>query len=326
MSIQKIAQLAGVSVATVSRVLNNSDTVKAKNRDRVLQAIKEANYQPNLLARQLRTSRSFMILVMVSNIANPFCAEVVKGIEEQAEKNDYRILLCNSGSDIERSRSGLSLLTGKMVDGIITMDAFTRLTELAALIGDAPWVQCAEYADAGAVSCVGINDVDASQHVVSRLADGGRQRIALINHDLSYKYARLRERGYKSVLHLRDLSYQAIEYASDLSAAAGMAAMTRLLAAEPRPDAVFAVSDTLAAGALRAIEKAGLRIPQDIAVVGFDGTELSEMVSPPLSTIKQPSRDIGRKAVDLLLNKIDNPDAPTERVMMNWRFISRASS
>jgi len=326
MSIQKIAQLAGVSVATVSRVLNNSDTVKAKNRDRVLQAIKEANYQPNLLARQLRTSRSFMILVMVSNIANPFCAEVVKGIEEQAEKNGYRILLCNSGSDIERSRSGLSLLTGKMVDGIITMDAFTRLTELAALIGDAPWVQCAEYADAGAVSCVGINDVDASQHVVSRLADGGRQRIALINHDLSYKYARLRERGYKSVLHLRDLSYQAIEYASDLSAAAGMAAMTRLLAAEPRPDAVFAVSDTLAAGALRAIEKAGLRIPQDIAVVGFDGTELSEMVSPPLSTIKQPSRDIGRKAVDLLLNKIDNPDAPAERVMMNWRFISRASS
>lgn len=326
MSIQKIAQLAGVSVATVSRVLNNSDTVKAKNRDRVLQAIKEANYQPNLLARQLRTSRSFMILVMVSNIANPFCAEVVKGIEEQAEKNGYRILLCNSGSDIERSRSGLSLLTGKMVDGIITMDAFTRLTELAALIGDAPWVQCAEYADAGAVSCVGINDVDASQHVVSRLADGGRQRIALINHDLSYKYARLRERGYKSVLHLRDLSYQAIEYASDLSAAAGMAAMTRLLAAEPRPDAVFAVSDTLAAGALRAIEKAGLRIPQDIAVVGFDGTELSEMVSPPLSTIKQPSRDIGRKAVDLLLNKIDNPDAPTERVMMNWRFISRTSS
>ncbi|WP_144883546.1 LacI family DNA-binding transcriptional regulator [Leclercia adecarboxylata] len=326
MSIQKIAQLAGVSVATVSRVLNNSDTVKAKNRDRVLQAIKEANYQPNLLARQLRTSRSFMILVMVSNIANPFCAEVVKGIEEQAEKNGYRILLCNSGSDIERSRSGLSLLTGKMVDGIITMDAFTRLTELAALIGDAPWVQCAEYADAGAVSCVGINDVDASQHVVSRLADGGRQRIALINHDLSYKYARLRERGYKSVLHLRDLSYQAIEYASDLSAAAGMAAMTRLLATEPRPDAVFAVSDTLAAGALRASEKAGLRIPQDIAVVGFDGTELSEMVSPPLSTIKQPSRDIGRKAVDLLLNKIDNPDAPTERVMMNWRFISRASS
>ncbi len=126
------------------------------------------------------------------------------------------------------------------------------------------------------------------------------------------------------MLHLRDLAYHAVEYASDLSAAAGMTAMSKLLATEPRPDAVFAVSDTLAAGALRAIEKAGLRVPEDIAVVGFDGTELSEMVS--LTTIEQPSRDIGRKAVDLLLNKIDNPDAPTERVMMNWRFISRAST
>ena len=277
MSIQKIAQLAGVSVATVSRVLNNSDKVKANNRERVLQAIKESNYQPNLLARQLRTSRSYMILVMVSNIANPFCAEVVKGIEAEAEKKGYRILLCNSGSNIERSRSGLSLLSGKIVDGIITMDAFSKLPELSALIGSAPWVQCAEYADSGTVSCVGINDVDASQHVVSQLADSGRRRIALINHDLSYKYARLRERGYKSVVHLRDLDYQVVEYASDLSSSAGMAAMKTLLADNP-PDAVFAVSDTLAAGAMRAIEQAGLRVPQDIAVVGFDGTELAEMV------------------------------------------------
>lgn len=143
-------------------------------------------------------------------------------------------MLCNSGSNIERSRSGLSLLSGKIVDGIITMDAFSKLPELSALIGNAPWVQCAEYADSGTVSCVGINDVDASQHVVSQLADSGRRRIALINHDLSYKYARLRERGYKSVVHLRDLDYQVVEYASDLSSSAGMAAMKKLLADNPR--------------------------------------------------------------------------------------------
>ena len=99
--------------------------------------------------------------------------------------------------------------------------------------------------------------------------------------------------------------------------------MQKLLAEDP-PDAVFAVSDTLAAGAMRAIEQAGLRVPQDIAVVGFDGTELSEMIA--LTTIQQPSREIGRKAVDLLLNKIDNPDAPTERVMIDWRYVSRAST
>ena len=267
-----------------------------------------------------------MILVMVSNIANPFCAEVVKGIEEEAEKNGYRILLCNSGSDLARSTSGLQLLSGKMVDGIITMNALSSLPELTTMIGDAPWVQCAEYADNGSISCVGINDVDAAQGAVSRLVDGGRKRIALINHDLSYRYSRLRERGYKSVLHVRELAYQQVIYASDLSAAAGKQAMETLLAQEEQPDAVFAVSDSLAAGALRAIAQAGMRVPEDIAVVGFDGTELAEVVSPQLTTVEQPSREIGRTAVTLLMKRIDNPDAAVERVMMDWRVISRASA
>ncbi|WP_312227391.1 LacI family DNA-binding transcriptional regulator [Pseudescherichia sp.] len=326
MSIQKIARLAGVSVATVSRVINHSGSVKPQNRERVLAAIEESNYQPNLLARQLRTARSYMILVLVSNIANPFCAEVVKGIEEEAEKNGYRILLCNTGSDMARSRSALTLLSGKIVDGIITMDAFSKLPELTTMIGQAPWVQCAEYADEGSVSCVGINDIDASQYVIQHLINRGRQRIALINHDLSYKYARLRERGYKNVLEQNDRSWTAVEYASELSFNAGRAAMESLLRADERPDAVFAVSDTLAAGALLAIAQAGLTMPDDIAVVGFDGTPLAEMVSPQLSTVAQPSQEIGRKAVALLLNKIDNPETPAERVMMDWRFIERASA
>ncbi|MBK0093273.1 MULTISPECIES: LacI family DNA-binding transcriptional regulator [Erwiniaceae] len=326
MSIQKIAKLAGVSVATVSRVLNNSDTVKDKNRDKVLEAIKASNYQPNLLARQLRTARSSMVLVLVSDISNPFCAEIVKGIEEQAEQNGYRILLCNSGSDINRSRSSLQLLAGKMVDGVITMDAFTTLTELTQLIGNMPWVQCAEYADAGDISCVGIDDVDASRQLVAHLVASGRKRIALINHDLSYKYAQLRQQGYQQELEQRGLSWQAVSYASDLSYNAGKRAMEALLNADTPPDAVFAVSDTLAAGAMAAIQSAGYQVPQDIAVAGFDGSELAEMISPPLTTIAQPSRDIGRTAFSLLLQKIDDPQSQTERVMMDWHLIVRASA
>lgn len=326
MSIQKIAKLAGVSVATVSRVLNNSDTVKDKNRDKVLEAIKASNYQPNLLARQLRTARSSMVLVLVSDISNPFCAEIVKGIEEKAEQNGYRILLCNSGSDINRSRSSLQLLAGKMVDGVITMDAFTTLTELTQLIGNMPWVQCAEYADAGDISCVGIDDVHASRQLVAHLVASGRKRIALINHDLSYKYAQLRQQGYQQELEQRGLSWQAVSYASDLSYNAGKRAMEALLNADTQPDAVFAVSDTLAAGAMAAIQAAGHQVPQDIAVAGFDGSELAEMISPPLTTIAQPSRDIGRTAFSLLLQKIDDPQSPTERVMMDWRLIVRDSA
>ena len=326
MSIQKIARLAGVSVATVSRVLNNSDSVKTKNRERVLAAIRESNYQPNLLARQLRTSRSSMILVMVSDIGNPFCADVVKGIEEQAEKNGYRILLCNSGADPQRSRSGLALLSGKMVDGIITMDATSRLPELSTLIGRMPWVQCAEHAESGDISCVGINDHQASGYVVRHLLSQGYRRVALINHDLNYKYARFREAGYLDALRQADNDYSAIEYASDLSFSAGKAAMDNLLKTAPRPDAVFAISDTLAAGAMRAIQDAGLSIPCDIAMVGFDGIPLADMVSPQLTTIEQPSADIGRQAVRLLLNKIEHPDSDAERLVLDWRLVVRSSS
>ncbi|MEN4646603.1 LacI family DNA-binding transcriptional regulator [Pantoea agglomerans] len=326
MSIQKIARMAGVSVATVSRVLNNSDSVKPANRQKVLEAIEESNYQPNLLARQLRTARSSMILVLVSDISNPFCAEVVKGIEEEAEKNGYRILLCNSGADIARSRSSLQLLSGKMVDGIITMDAFSKLPELSQLIGKAPWVQCAEHDDNGQISCVGIDDDVAAQSVVHYLAGQGRQRIALINHDLRYRYARLRQKGYAHQLKEQQLAWQAIAYASELSFSAGKAAMNQLLAGETRPDAVFAVSDTLAAGAMAAIQQAGLRIPQDIAVVGFDGSELADMVSPPLTTLAQPSREIGRRACELVLQKIIRPDSPPQCVIMQGELVMRASS
>ncbi|MFS2224225.1 LacI family DNA-binding transcriptional regulator [Pantoea sp. B65] len=326
MSIQKIARLAGVSVATVSRVLNNIDTVKPDNRQRVLAAIKASNYQPNLLARQLRTARSGMLLVMVSNISNPFCADVVQGIEAEAEKNGYRILLCNSGSDIVRSQSSLQLLSGKMVDGVISMDALSTLPELQNLIGDAPWVQCAEYDDASSVSTVGINDIEASRFIIDYLLQQGRQRIAMINHDLSYKYANLREKGYRDLLQEQGNSYCQIRYAEKLNYESGKAETAHLLSCEPRPDAIFAVSDTLAAGALSAIAAAGLNVPDDIAVVGFDGTELGFITTPQLTTIEQPTTEIGKQAVSLLLRKINDPQSKPEKSILAWRFVQRASA
>lgn len=325
MSIQKIARLAGVSVATVSRVLNNLGSVKPENRERVLNAIKESNYQPNLLARQLRTARSNMLLVMVSNIANPFCADVVKGIEAEAEKNGYRILLCNSGSDIQRSRSSLQLLSGKMVDGVITMDALSALAGLKTLIGDAPWVQCAEYDEASTVSTVGIDDREASRFVAGQFVAAGRQRMAMINHDLTYKYAKQREQGFCDLLSERGMPVQ-VEYASELSYQGGIDAMNRLLAQSPRPDAVFAVSDTLAAGAIRALSEAGVKVPEEVAVIGFDGSELGQMTSPQLSTIEQPSRAIGREAVTLLLKRINDACSPAQQTVLQWKFVARMSS
>ncbi|WP_233966795.1 LacI family DNA-binding transcriptional regulator [Pectobacterium polaris] len=326
MSIQKIARIAGVSVATVSRVLNNIGTVKPQNRERVLNAIKSSNYQPNLLARQLRTARSQMLLVMVSNIANPFCADVVKGIEAEAEENGYRILLCNSGADIVRAHSSLQLLSGKMVDGVITMDAISTLSALQDMIGTAPWVQCAEHDDTSAISSVGIDNAEASRFVINHFIGKGHRRIAMINHDMNYLYAQQREKGYRDVIAENGFDYGKVEYASTLSYAGGKAAMNALLNDLDRPDAVFVVSDTLAAGALSAICEAGLSAPQDIAVIGFDGSELGYITSPQLSTIQQPSAHIGREAVKLLLQQIDQPASETEKRLLEWTFVERASS
>ncbi|HCJ5524754.1 TPA: LacI family DNA-binding transcriptional regulator [Klebsiella pneumoniae] len=326
MSIQKIARLAGVSVATVSRVLNNQGSVKQKNREKVLLAIKESNYQPNLLARQLRTAKSKMLLVLVSNIANPFCADVVKGIEAEAERNGYHILLCDTDSNLERSQSSLVLLAGKMVDGVITMDALSNLPGLAALIGNSPWVQCAEYADITEVSSVGIDDRQAAHFAIKQFIKQKRQRIAMINHDLHYKYAKLREQGYREILNEHSFGYLSVAYATELSYLSGRDAMCSLLNGNNKPDAVFTVSDILAVGALRAIQDSGLKVPEDIALIGFDGMELCNMTTPQLSTIQQPTREIGRRAVNLLIEKIENPDSPPQKTILDWSFIQRESS
>ena len=327
MSVQKIAKLAGVSVATVSRVLNHLDTVKPANKEKVLAAIKALNYQPNLLARQLRTAKTGMLLVMVSNIANPFCAAVVKSIEKEAERHGYRILLCNTESDISRSRSCLQLLSGKMVDGVITMDAISELPELQEIIGNFPWVQCAEYDPISTVSSVSIDDIAATEFVIDHLVQSGKQRIALINHDLTYQYAQHREQGYVSRLAHHQLAYRQIAYAQNLDFIAGKQAALALLQSAVKPDAIFAISDVLAAGAIHAVTELGFRIPQDIAIVGFDGVELSQVTVPALTTIQQPFQQIGEKAVSILLEQIEQSTSSVPiHHLLDWQFIPRHSS
>lgn len=326
MPIKNIANLAGVSVATVSRVINNDGCVKSKNREKVLDAIERLDYKPNLQARNLRTSRSPLILVLISDISNPFCAELVKGIETKAYKNGFHILLCNTHSELKQAIPIVNQLSGNVVAGIITLGSYSTLPEVAELIGNIPWVQCAETDEVNEISYVGINDIEASRQLVAHLSDIGRGRIALINHDLNYKYARLRQQGYLQELECRKISWQCISFSHELSYEAGKRVMTRLLDGTVFPDAVFAVSDVLAIGAMSAIESAGMSVPEDIAVVGFDGTYLAEMVSPQLTTITQPGQKIGENAFDLLHKKIDDPESPAIHLELEWQLSIRASS
>ncbi len=326
MSIDNVARLAGVSTATVSRVLNQHPGVKPETREKVLAAIAASGYQPNLLARQLRTAKSKMLLVLVSSITNPFCSMVVRGIEEEAEARGYHILLCNSESRLTRESAYLGLLSGKVVDGVITMDAISCLPGLTALIGDSPWVQCAEGDPSYLASSVTIDNYGAASAVVRHLAAKGHRRIALINTDMRYLYSHQREAGYRETLAELGLTWQHVEYVSDVDYQAGSAAMTQMLQLTEAPDALFAVSDVLAGGALHSAHQAGLRVPQDLAVMGFDGVPFSAVTTPPLTTIEQPMHQLGVRSVQLLLARIKNQRAPVVHEVLDWQLVERAST
>lgn len=322
MSIDKVARIAGVSTATVSRVLNGNPAVKPDTRDKVLAAIEACEYQPNLLARQLRTSRSRMLLVLVSNITNPFCARVVRGIEEEAEKHGYHILLCNSESRLTRESAYLRLLSGKVVDGVITMDAISCLPGLTTLIGDSPWVQCGEGDPGYRASSVTIDNFKAAAAAVDHLATSGYKRIALINGDLRYLYSQQREAGYRSAC---GKNWQAVVYADSLEYQAGVQAMAELFTMPEPPDAVFAISDALAGGAMHYAHEQGLRVPEDVAVMGFDGVPFGSVTYPPLTTIQQPMHQLGVRSVQLLLERIDNPEVETVNEILDWKLVVRGS-
>ncbi|MEZ3500968.1 LacI family DNA-binding transcriptional regulator [Pantoea sp. KPR_PJ] len=326
MSIEKVALLAGVSKATVSRVLNDHPGVKADTRDRVLAAISTSEYQPNLLARQLRTAQSHMLLVLISDITNPFCSRVVQGIEAEAEAQGYHILLCNSASQLQRKSAYLGLLTGKVVDGVISLDAASTLKEIAGIIGDAPWVQCAEHDPAIAASSVTIDNRGAARETIRYLAGKGRRRIGLVNSDMRYLYSHEREAGYYEGLEQLALSWHGVAYADEISCEAGSQALRQLLQQAEPPDAVLAVSDVLALGVVHAAQEAGLRVPEDVAVVGFDGIPFTRSLNPPLTTIEQPMYQLGARSVQLLLQRIRRPDSAVVREVLAWQRIERASS
>lgn len=326
MSIEKVAQLAGVSKATVSRVLNAHPGVKPDTREKVLSAIAACDYQPNLLARQLRTAQSHMLLVLISDITNPFCSRVVQGIEAEAELHGYHILLCHSASQLQREAAYLTLLTGKVVDGVITMDAASGLQDLQHIIAGAPWVQCSEFDPAIPASSVTIDHLDAARDTVHYLAGKGRKRIGLVNGDMRYLYSHHHEQGYHQAINALGLQWSGVAYASDISTEAGSQALQQLLAMPQPPDAIFAVSDVLAVGVIHAALQAGLRVPEDLAVVGFDGIPFTGSLNPPLTTIEQPMYQLGARSVQLLLQKIRQPHAPVIREVLPWKRVERASS
>ncbi|MFP7298991.1 LacI family DNA-binding transcriptional regulator [Neobacillus niacini] len=325
-NIQQVAKEAGVSVATVSRVLNGQNTVSAKTKMKVEEAIKKLNYEPSLLGRNLRTSESRLLLILIPSISNPFYLEIIKGIEQVAISLNYNILLCETDSNPEKENIYFDLVRKKMADGIISMDPAVNVETLKKLAENYAIIQCSEYEEGTGIPYVTIDNEEASYRAVKHLIQIGHSKIALINADEKYLFARQRKMGYKRALEENGITLKN-EYiipAQHLSFENGQHAMKKILNLKDRPTAVFAVSDLLAIGALKEINASGFTVPGDFAVVGFDKIDFSNMTNPTLTTIAQPMHKMGTLAAKMLIDKIKGKEV--ESILLDHELVIREST
>lgn len=328
MSIIAIAKRAGVSTATVSRVINDSSSVRPETRKRVEAVIAKLGYRPNLLARNLRTSQSRLLLTLVPDFGNPFYAEIVRGLDSVARQEGYHVLLCDTSAGLSDERTYFDLLRNHMADGAICLDPDTIQKTLAAEMVDLCWVACCEFDPGAPVPFVGIDNAQAAFDAVTYLIGRGHRRIAFINSDERFLYSRQRRKGYLDALLAAGLEPPegGIMTTLGLTYDHGRRAVADMLSGGLRPDAVFAVSDTLAIGAMHGLRDAGLSVPTDVAVMGFDNIPLSTMVQPELTTVAQPMWQIGETAATLLLQRMRNPKADVAGVVLKHQLVIRGSA
>jgi LacI family repressor for deo operon, udp, cdd, tsx, nupC, and nupG len=295
-SISAVALQAGVSIATVSRVINASKPVSADTRERVEAAVAALGYRTNPFARSLMRGESRLLLVLVPDFANPFYSETVKGVESVVRQHGYNVVL---GAALDASYNPL-------VDGVISLANFHELQPMVKEMPGLPWVACSEFVEDSGLPHASIDHGQAARDAVQYLINRGHRRIALLGANESYLWARQRRAGYEAALQRAglELDPQLVRVARGTDYSFGMEAAGALLALEAPPSAVFAVSDTLAIGAIKAFRRAGRRVPEDIAVVGFDNIPLSQMFEPALTTIAQPMFELGAAAATMLLERL----------------------
>jgi len=326
MKMQDIAKIANVSTSTVSRTINNPESVQKETRDRVLEVIKKLNYKPNLIARQFRTREAKVILVIVPDIANMFFSKILRSIEQVASANGYKVLLCDTNNDIKKERAYIDLLEQKQADGVILLTAKLDKEELEEVASEFPVVLACEYLDDLHVPMVFTDSVNSAKEITEHLIHLGHTKIAHITSHMNSVLGTYRLEGFKAALtaHNLDINPDYIQQ-SDNTEVSGFDQMQTLLELETPPTAVFAFNDEMAIAAYRAIKEKGLKIPEDIAVVGFDNLEASTYVTPMLTTINQSRHKIGETATQLLLDLMQGRSLKEKNCIIENTLVVRES-
>lgn len=328
-TMKDVAKAASVSVTTVSQVINETRYVSEDLRARVLEAMEALNYHPNVLARSLRQGITHTIGLIVPDNSNPFFAEVARVAETVGFEHDYSVILCNSDKNVERESAYLNVLIAKQVDGVIFIAAGSEqqhLRELAAqgipvVVADRDVPQ--ELADVVLVNHEQ-GGFDAARYLITL----GHRRIACIAGPFPITPSSERVRGYRRALSDAGLPIrEELTVRCSESYLGGETAMAQLLRLDELPTAVFTYNDVTAIGALRAISNAGLRVPMDLSIVGFDDIPLASAVVPALTTVAQPIADLASLATELLIARIENSQGyePGKRIVLDTNLVVRES-
>lgn len=329
-SLQEVAQRAKVSIATVSRVLNKSDKVVPETRAIVEQALRELGYRPSRVARRLRMKdgRAHLVGLIIPDIQNPFYAEIARGVEDAAYAAEYALLLCNSDENPEKERFYLDVMRSESVDGIVLPpfdDTDAAVIEIAAT--GMP-VVCVDRSMAKLkTDLVEVDNHRGAFEAVSHLLDKGHKHIGLIEGRSQVSTSRERRRGYLDALAERGITVRKeLMRAGDFKQESGRILANELLALRKPPTALFVCNNLMTVGALATIHQRGLRVPQDVAIVGFDDLPWAEALDPPLTVVRQPAYEVGRQAMELLLKRIMDPDRAPVTVRLLPELVTRSST
>lgn len=325
-TIKDVARVAGVSVSTVSRVINESGYVSADKRKSVLSAMDILSFRPSNIARGLVSGKTYTIGLVIPDISNPFFPDIARGVEDAAIDNNYNVILCNSDWKEERENMYISLLIEKRCEGVILVGSRSSESNLLKVIGNMPFVSVdREINHAG--HSVWVDNELGAYTATKHLYEMGYKRVLHISGPPSVRTAKARLSGYKQVVS--EFGYHEPEIVeSDFRTSGGYEAALRILDQQEslRPDAIFAGNDLMAIGVLQACEKVGIKCGTELGVVGFDGIGASAYTSPSLSTIFQPGYEMGRRACQLLLEEIIHPSQRRIKEVFNFELLVRAST
>ncbi|WP_234123110.1 LacI family DNA-binding transcriptional regulator [Clostridium hydrogenum] len=330
-SIKDVAREAGVSIATVSRVLNDVDVVNEETKKKVTEAIKKLDYRPNIVARSLKTQRTRTIGIVIPDISSQFYPEIVRGAEDVSNIYNYNVILCNTDLDMDKEKEYIRVLKEKMVDGVIYMSnslAPEILSLLQNLKLPTVLVETSERGTSDSEFCsVTIDNEKAAYDAVSYLIKKGNKKVAFIGVNPKVANASaLRYEGYKRALEENGLKLdEDLVQFGGLKAVDGDDGISAILKKKAKFDAVFCAGDEIAMGAINALRDKKIKVPSEVDVVGFDNIYTSSIFYPKLTTVEQPTYDMGSVAMRMLIKIINKKDVEQKHYVLEHTLIERDS-